>query len=142
MEILKRNIISRKWIIEKRMEIAGRHKLCLNRESPCANVHGHNWGIIVRVEARELNKEGMVIDFSFISEVVKRLDHHHLNDVLGDLNPTAENIAEWIAEEIQKLIEILYPITEEDFHEAGFLVKVLEVSVQESEGNKALYLIS
>lgn len=76
----------------------------------------------------ELNNDGMVLDFTFISDVVKRLDHRHLNDVLGKINPTAENMARWIAEEIQKLIDVR--------------TKVIEVSVQESEGNKAIYLIS
>ena len=30
-----------------------------------------------------------------------RLDHRHINDVLGDINPTAENMAKWIADEVR-----------------------------------------
>ena len=126
---------TKKWIVEKRLEIAGSHSLCLGHRSPCSNLHGHNWIVGVRVEGIELNDDGMVLDFTFISDVVKRLDHRYLNDVLGKINPTAENMSRWIAEEIQKLIDAMTP-------EPEYRTKVIEVSVQESEGNKALYLIS
>lgn len=136
-ENTNQKIMSRKkWVIEKRMEIAGCHKLTLGGHvSPCSRLHGHNWIVGVKVEGMELNNDGMVLDFTFISDVVKRLDHRHLNDVLGKINPTDENMARWIAEEIQKLIDAMTP-------EPEYRTKVIEVSVQESEGNKALYLIS
>ena len=66
----------------------------------------------------ELNEDGMVIDFTHIKNAVKdKLDHKNLNEVL-DFNPTAENIAKWICDQIDTCFK---------------------VEVQESEGNIAIY---
>jgi len=59
-------------------------------------------------------------------------DHQNLNEVseLNGLNPTAENLAKWVAEKIQDDLTGY----------SKFLLKVSKVSVQESEGNKAWYM--
>ena len=68
--------------------------------------------------SKELNTDGMVIDFTHIKQVVKdQLDHRNLNEVLP-FNPTAENIARWICDQ---------------------LPTCYKVEVQESEGNTAIY---
>lgn len=106
------------YTVTKRMEIAGSHHLNLDYPSKCANLHGHNWIIIVTCRSNVLNHNGMVVDFAHIKQMVKdRLDHKNLNDIF-DCNPTAENIAKWIYDVIP------------------FCVKV---EVQESEGNIAIY---
>ena len=70
-------------------------------------------------EAEKLNANGMVEDFTTIKELVtSQLDHSNLNEVLP-FNPTAENIARWICEQIPTCIR---------------------VDVQESEGNVASYI--
>lgn len=46
------------------------------------------------------------------------LDHTYINDVLGGLNPTAENIAKWICDQLPHCVR---------------------VAVRESEGNLAIY---
>ena len=100
------------------MEIAGSHKLTLDYDSPCQNLHGHNWIITVYCAAEELNANGMIIDFKVIKEKIhKALDHKNLNEVL-DFNPTAENIARWVVEQIPSCYK---------------------AQVQESEGNIAIY---
>lgn len=49
--------------------------------------------ITVYCRSKELNADGMVVDFSHIKRSVKSLlDHQNLNDILP-FNPTAENIA-------------------------------------------------
>ena len=74
--------------------------------------------ITVHCRSKELNADGMVIDFSHIKRVVKdQLDHRNLNKVLP-FNPTAENIARWICNQ---------------------LPTCYKVEVQESEGNTAIY---
>ena len=107
------------YYISKRMEIAGAHNLKLSYESKCSNLHGHNWIVTVYCKAEKLNDDGMIIDFKHIKEKISnKLDHQYINDIV-DFNPTAENMAKWICEEIGE--------------------NCYKVSVQESEGNIATY---
>lgn len=104
--------------IKKRLEISASHSLSLSYPSKCANLHGHNWIINVCCKAEELNADGMVTDFSHIKrQITERLDHQNLNEVLT-FNPTAENIARWICDNVENCYR---------------------VEVQESEGNIAIY---
>ena len=108
------------YYVSKRMEIAGSHQLALSYESKCSNIHGHNWIVTVYCRAATLNADGMVCDFTRIKgRIHDALDHRHLNDVLP-FNPTAENIARWITEQIPECYMAV---------------------VQESEGNVAAYVV-
>lgn len=106
------------YTVTKRMEVSGAHFLKLDYESKCKNLHGHNWVITVTVQNENLDKNGMVVDFTKIKEVVNRFDHACVNDILKDVNPTAEHMAKWICDHIPHCIR---------------------VSVQETEGNVATY---
>lgn len=113
--------------VTKRMEIAGAHCLSLPYESKCKHLHGHNWIVEVSVSSRDnvVNQSGMVVDFTILKKLVKeKLDHRNLNDILST-NPTAENIAMWIADHVNK-----------EASPDGFVSKVI---VQESEGNTVCY---
>lgn len=114
--------------VSKRMEIAGAHRLSLDYESKCSNIHGHNWIVTVYCEAEKLNENGMVVDFKKVKEAVSdRLDHKYINDELKlcgeEMNPTAENMAFWIA----NVVDAILPLES----------KCYKVTVQESEGNIA-----
>lgn len=107
------------YYAQKRMEIAGSHRLRLSYESKCQNLHGHNWTVTVFVKAKTLNRDGMICDFQHIKEMIHgRLDHMNLNDVLP-FNPTAENIAKWVVDQIPECYK---------------------ASVQESRDNTAVYV--
>ena len=83
--------------VKKEMEISASHQLSLNYESPCKNLHGHNYYVTVYIQAEKLNESGMVIDFTTIKKLVHdKMDHQHLND-LFDFNPTGEYMAGYIA---------------------------------------------
>ena len=106
------------YYVSKRLEVAGAHQLKLDYESPCTNLHGHNWIITVECKSKTLNKNGMIVDFKAIKEAVSnKFDHQYLNEVVK-FNPTAENIAKYICDCIPNCFR---------------------VSVQESEGNIAVY---
>lgn len=106
------------YYIKKRFEISAAHRLELNYESKCTNIHGHNWIITVECRAKELNENGMVTDFTLIKNLVmERLDHSFINEVI-EANPTAENIARWVVDNVPNC---------------------WRCEVQESEGNSAIY---
>jgi len=107
------------YYISKRFEIGFAHKLSLNYESKCRRLHGHNALITVYCRARELDENGMVVDFKQVSTLIKeKLDHQCANDLVP-FNPTAENLARWICEQVPHCYK---------------------VSFQESEGNIAVYM--
>ena len=76
----------------------------------CERLHGHNWDVQVSIASEELNDLGMVMDFKDLKTEAKvlmdKLDHQYLNEVppFTDLNPTTENIAEYLFDELSKVI--------------------------------------
>lgn len=107
------------YYISKRIEIAFAHQLRLNYESKCQRLHGHNGIATIYCCAEALDENGMVVDFTHVKRRINdRLDHRCLNE-LFDFNPTAENIARWIADEVPNCYKVTF---------------------QESEGNVACYV--
>ncbi len=90
-------------------DFASAHSL-RNYPGDCSRLHGHNWQVEVLVESEVLDDVGIAIDFREIKQQTKvvtdRLDHRYLNEVepFDVLNPTAENIAKYLHEEIGLLI--------------------------------------
>lgn len=103
---------------------------CLREyKGKCENMHGHNWKVRVALCGTELDKTGMLIDFTDIKahldKIMAFLDHKFLNETppFDKINPTAENIASFIFNEIKK--------SETE------TAKVCEVEVWESETSSA-----
>ena len=49
--------------VKKRLEISAAHKLKLDYESKCTNLHGHNWIVDVYLRSETLDNNGMVMDW-------------------------------------------------------------------------------
>jgi len=98
----------------------------------CEELHGHNWKVGVQLEAETLDNLGMVIDFTILKQelhkIIQRLDHKHLNDIppFDALNPSSENIAFYIFQELNKLLT----------HDR---IVVAKVTVWESDDSSASY---
>ncbi len=81
----------------------------------CERLHGHTYKLVVQVEGIP-DQEGMVIDFLLLKKTVRdnvlaQLDHSCLNDILPQ--PTAENIAIWVWQQlVNKLEEANYKLSE------------------------------
>ena len=89
------------WKIKRLVTVCSTHYL--NKyDGACKFMHGHNWNITVYCKGNELDECGMLLDFKEIKKSVNQLDHKVLNEVefLKNINPTAENIAKAICEEI------------------------------------------
>ena len=107
------------YYVKKSLEVSASHQLKLDYESKCENLHGHNWNIDIYLKSDKLDKNGMVMDFTIIKKkIMSKMDHKNLNEIF-DFNPTAENIAKWIKNELGD--------------------KCYKVSVEESKNNLAIY---
>jgi 6-pyruvoyltetrahydropterin/6-carboxytetrahydropterin synthase len=83
-----------------------------NYHGKCERLHGHNWRVQVTMEGSELDESGMLVDFTELKRVLRkvseRVDHYNLNEVppFDAWNPSAENIARFFAEEIARGIPV------------------------------------
>jgi 6-pyruvoyltetrahydropterin/6-carboxytetrahydropterin synthase len=74
----------------------------------CARLHGHRYVVQVVLQAPEVGKSGMVLDFGdlkrHLKELTERLDHQNINDVppFDEIESTAENQARYFFEEMRK----------------------------------------
>jgi len=77
----------------------------------CEALHGHRYHVVVCLEAEELDDVGLAYDFTALKEVlqpiIERFDHANLNEIppFDELNPSSENIARVIHEELQGAIK-------------------------------------
>lgn len=98
----------------------------------CEAVHGHNYRVEAVVEADEPDNIGLVMDFRAVrktlGEIIGRLDHRLLNESppFDSGNPSSENIARHIFDEMEKVLGSGPP-------------KLVEVRVWETPGAWAAY---
>ncbi len=100
----------------------------------CENLHGHNWKIEVCVGGERLNAGGVLMDFGDIkkavADIMNEIDHRFLNELdyfSADTPPSSENIAQYVAQELQGRIT-----------EPG--IRITRVTAWESEDASATYL--
>lgn len=77
----------------------------------CGRLHGHSYNITVYVGGPIGEHSGWIIDFADIKTAFKptydALDHRYLNDIAGLENPTSENIARWIWNDLKPRLPAL-----------------------------------
>ncbi|MHB9093668.1 MAG: 6-carboxytetrahydropterin synthase QueD [Eubacteriales bacterium] len=103
----------------------------------CANIHGHRWKVEITLQGANLNQLGILIDFMevkrMLKEVVDIFDHKMINDVppFDSLNPTAENIAKFVFDEMSGRLKSL----------TGDSIGITRVTVWESDAACAAYYL-
>jgi 6-pyruvoyltetrahydropterin/6-carboxytetrahydropterin synthase len=79
-------------------------------QGKCESLHGHNYRVRLVVSGEQLDKIGLLQDFTVLKKalrsVANHLDHKHLNDLppFDTVNPSAENLARYIYDETAKLL--------------------------------------
>lgn len=93
------------FILRKEFRFESAHYLPLVPDRhPCKRLHGHSYAVVIEVGSKHLKKNGFVIDFADINNLIKpvieNLDHQLLNDFIE--NPTVENMCVYIAEKFSQ----------------------------------------
>ncbi|MGP4082963.1 6-carboxytetrahydropterin synthase QueD [Pseudalkalibacillus sp. R45] len=86
---------------------AAHHLHCY--EGKCKSLHGHTYKLVITISGY-VDDIGLTIDFGEIKQIFKeeidsKLDHRYLNEVLPNMNTTAENMIVWIWEQLEKRLK-------------------------------------
>ena len=98
--------------IYKEFSIEAAHRLPNVPEGhKCSRLHGHSFQVAIHVCGPVDATTGWIMDFSDIKSAFKpvweQLDHYYLNDIEGLENPTSENLARWIWQQLQPRLPLL-----------------------------------
>lgn len=101
--------------ISKEFAFSASHALLgLSPDHPCTRLHGHNYVVTIHLKSKQLNKNGFVIDYHDLQPIKEyidnTLDHRHLNDIMGAVNPTAENLAKMLYDAFKPDFPELYAV--------------------------------
>lgn len=74
----------------------------------CGRLHGHSFRVAIYISGDVDPKTGWIRDFGELKALFRPiydlLDHNYLNDIPGLENPTSENLAKWIWEELKPVL--------------------------------------
>ncbi|HYV66593.1 MAG TPA: 6-carboxytetrahydropterin synthase [Myxococcales bacterium] len=119
--------------VSKQLWFCAAHQVRLS-ETRCEDLHGHNYRVVVHAEAAELDATSYVMDFAALKsaavQATARFDHRNINEVEpfapGGRNPTAEELARFLAEELGRKLD-------------DRRVRICKVEVFETDNNRAEY---
>ena len=107
----------------------------------CENPHGHNYKVRVTVQGPQLDSIGLLFDFVHLKQVlhgvINGMDHKYLNDQAPfiELNPSAENIAKYLYDEVSRGLKELAPAAPDTKNAP----KITSVTVWETDITSATY---
>jgi 6-pyruvoyltetrahydropterin/6-carboxytetrahydropterin synthase len=88
-------------------------------EGKCRNLHGHRWRVLVEICGEELSGEvqtrGMLIDFSELKAVIRKLCDNLDHSLIYEKGSLKEKTVEALREEDFRLIEVPFRPTAENF---------------------------
>ena len=102
--------------ISKTFRIEAAHRLPnLPPTHKCSRLHGHSFRIEVHVAGPLDPLLGWVMDFAELkaafAPLLAQLDHNYLNEVPGLENPTSENLARWVWQQLRPTLPLLVAVT-------------------------------
>lgn len=136
-------------------DFSAAHRLVKGYQGPCAHLHGHNYRVAVKIEAKDLQHFDMLVDFSDIKKVCNRwvqdnldhgtlicsLDHELLQFVQANQqkhyilpnedNSTAEALSRMIFDELQAVMD--------NHHLFAGRTRLISITVNESPRASACY---
>ena len=98
----------------------------------CSKMHGHNYGVVAVLRAKELDEIGIAVDFkklkANLDEILNEFDHTNLseNPLFKDINPTSEVLAMTIYKKLSAVFN-------------SDNVKVYQIKIRESATSCATY---
>jgi 6-pyruvoyltetrahydropterin/6-carboxytetrahydropterin synthase len=80
----------------------------------CRRLHGHSFSVELVIAGECDPKLGWLMDYAEIkavfSPIWEKLDHHYLNEISGLENPTSENVAVWIWDQLKPRLPLLVEV--------------------------------
>jgi len=93
----------------------------------CGRLHGHSFRIQIHVAGDVDPHSGWIMDFAEIKSAFKpiydRLDHYYLNDIPGLDNPTSENLACWVWQQLKPTLPALCKIVIQETCTSGCIYR-------------------
>jgi 6-pyruvoyltetrahydropterin/6-carboxytetrahydropterin synthase len=80
----------------------------------CRRLHGHSFQVELVIAGECDPRLGWLMDYAEIkavfSPIWEKLDHHYLNEIPGLENPTSENVAVWIWDQLKPRLPLLVEV--------------------------------
>jgi 6-pyruvoyltetrahydropterin/6-carboxytetrahydropterin synthase len=111
----------------------------------CENPHGHNYKVRLTVQGPQLDSIGLLFDFVHLKQVlhaaINDMDHKYLNDQppFIELNPSAENIAKYLYDEVARGLKELAPVAATSTIDPKNAPRITSVTVWETDITSATY---
>lgn len=100
-----------------------RHLPALPESHPCSRLHGHSFQIELTISGEIDPAFGWVLDFADIEAawqpIHAMLDHRNLNAIAGLENPTSENLAVWLWQQLRSALPGLSQVRVMETHDSG-----------------------